>query len=94
MATILGPVHDHLAGFCTSENPTKALQRILRAACYRNTSRSGDETICLATFLDLKVESLLSLPLEERMPTFLRQLPAILPDILFAHGRHIERKGF
>lgn len=87
-------VHDSLAGFCTSENPTRALQRMLRAVSHRNTSRSGDETICLATFLNLNVVSLLALPEDERMPALLAQLTTVPPQLLFAHGKHINQKGF
>jgi hypothetical protein len=59
-------------------------QRLLVGISDRCTSRAGDETICIATALNIDPSPLLPLPAEERMIRLLQLMPSIPMNIIFA----------
>ncbi len=76
------------------KRPELAIQRLLAAITERTTSRAGDETVCIASFLNIDPSPLLQQPMELRMQTLLTLLPHIPPNIVFALGPRIKTAGF
>ena len=74
--------------------PGQHLELLVNAACHRSTSRGGDETICIATFLGLDPAPLLSQPVEDRMVTLMKMLPTVSPILLLTRGPRIGQHGF
>ncbi|KAJ9628065.1 hypothetical protein H2203_003287 [Taxawa tesnikishii (nom. ined.)] len=70
------------------------VQDMLMAFKERTTSRKGDETICFATFLDLDPTALLIADEPQRMVLFLKMLPFVPDNILFASGPRLPFPGF
>lgn len=77
-----------------SKEPVRAAWVLLKAIAHRRTTRPGDETICIATFLGIDPTPLLKTPPGERMPVLLSLLPAIPAHILFTHGARLQSNGY
>lgn len=103
-STILDPLETVTAGLCReiiprglpvlSEHSDEVVQRLLVGIVNRVTGRSGDETICIASYLGLDAIPLLKASLADRMPLLLEMLPNILANVLFCLGPRIFEKGF
>ncbi|OCL06256.1 hypothetical protein AOQ84DRAFT_224014 [Glonium stellatum] len=70
------------------------VQDMLCAISKRATSCPGDETICIASFLDLDVSSLLEASPAYRMKVLLSLLPVIPANILFSAGPRLTQWGY
>ena len=70
------------------------LGRILLGLAYRQTSRSGDETICVSHMLKTDTAELLKVDPEMRMRTFLDTLENIPPGLLFMGEPRLSEKGY
>ena len=70
------------------------VQDMLCAISKRTTSCPGDETICIASLLDLDVSPLLQSPPEDRMKVLLSLLPAIPANLLFSAGPRLAEQGY
>ena len=64
-----------------------------RSVSTLTTSRSGDETLCLASVLDQNTKELAELPAESRMERFLREIQFFAPHILFGGGPRSKESG-
>ena len=87
-------VLDIVAQSFIREVPERALTNMLKAMSHRVTTRQGDETICIATFLGIDPTPLLQARAEDRMSILLTLLPVMLPELLFATGPRLQLKGF
>jgi hypothetical protein len=67
---------------------------LLKAIVHRRTTRPGDETICIATFLGIDPTPLLAATVEERMPILMTLWKAIPPHVLFTRGTRLDVPGF
>ncbi|OCL14195.1 hypothetical protein AOQ84DRAFT_407815 [Glonium stellatum] len=76
------------------ERPQRAFTQMMRAMSHRSTTRQGDETVCIATFLGLDPTPILKTPVEDRMATLMTLLPVIPTHILFTNGRRLTKEGF
>ena len=70
------------------------MQRFIAAIANRITSRTGDETICIATFLGIDPQPLLKVPEVDRMQLLLTLLSIIPASVLFASGPRLSSEGF
>lgn len=70
------------------------IQRFIAAIANRITSRTGDETICIATFLGINPQPLLMIPDVDRMKVLFTLLPVIPATILFARAPRLSSEGF
>ncbi len=71
-----------------------ALSFMLRSISLRGTSRSDDETICIATFMGVDPTPLLDTLPQDRMTMLLRNLPCIPKSTLFSYGPRQQTPGF
>ncbi|KAL8656708.1 MAG: hypothetical protein Q9210_000049 [Variospora velana] len=58
-----------------------------------STSRWEDETLCLASVMDIETKSLAALPTEDRMETFLEEVRTLPAQMLFGNGYRSKRLG-
>jgi hypothetical protein len=68
-----------------------------KAVQWRSTTRRGDETICLATLLDMDPTGLMDLQAGQRMPQFLSMLDAsfgIPPGMIFLPAPKLRDEGY
>ncbi|KAL9614296.1 MAG: hypothetical protein Q9167_001179 [Letrouitia subvulpina] len=77
-----------------ARDPEAALKNMLRALAHRTTSRDGDETICIATFMGLDPTPLLAEPTGDRMRKLICSLPVLSKSFLFAFGPRLQDPGF
>lgn len=72
------------------------LGSVIRALVGRLSSRMEDETICLATLLDIDPGGVLGLPGRghERMKTLLNSIDVFPPAIIFSDLQRIEEEGY
>lgn len=65
-------------------------------AAFRNrfASRSGDKTICIATFVGIDPGPLLALPEAQRMIKFWQIVPHVPYNLILAGGPRLESPGF
>ncbi len=79
-------------------NPQFSIHSLAMTAPGRSTENYADEPTCLSTLLGLPLESLSSVPEEERMLQFWRLLsesPTKIPDyIIFEHCPRLSQEGF
>jgi hypothetical protein len=61
---------------------------------WRTTSDPDDQTICLATLLDIDVAPLLQMPAENRMKHLVSQLRAFPAHSIFYRGDRLNDDGF
>ncbi len=87
-------VRDPVASVSFQDDVDYVLQGMLRAIAHRTTSRDGDETICIATFMDIDPAPILAEQPQDRMVRLLQCLPIISKAILFSHGPRLEAPGF
>lgn len=87
-------VWDIVAQSSIREMPERALTNMLKAMSHRVTTRQGDETVCIATFLGIDPTPLPQAQSEDRMPILLTLLPVLLPELLFATGPRPQLKEF
>ncbi|KAL9024020.1 MAG: hypothetical protein Q9180_008020, partial [Flavoplaca navasiana] len=76
-----------------SRDPERELRTMLRAMAHRNTSRQGDEAICISTYMDVDPTPLLAERSENRLPKLLHILPVLSKAILFAQGPRLQEPG-
>ena len=76
-----------------SRDPERELRTMLRAMAHRNTSRQGDEAICISTYMDVDPTPLLAERPENRLSKLLHILPALSKAILFAQGPRLQQPG-
>ncbi|KAL8976177.1 MAG: hypothetical protein Q9205_007769, partial [Flavoplaca limonia] len=76
-----------------SQDPERELRTMLRAMAHRNTSRQGDEAICISTYMDVDPTPLLAERPENRLPKLLHILPVLSKAILFAQGPRLQEPG-
>ncbi|KAK7691153.1 hypothetical protein QCA50_006256 [Cerrena zonata] len=67
---------------------------VARALSWRTTSRLEDETLAVASLLDVDAGELVDLPPEERMMTLLLRLKNLPSNILFVAGNKLSKEGF
>ena len=87
----------HLADMTTSTNGkdvTDIFAWHVSALRDRNTSKAGDEALCLATLLELDLRNLLKTPDARRMKVLYSMLATVPPRLIFFHGQRIEGVGF
>ena len=87
-------VRDPVASVSLRDDAGDALRNMLRAIAHRTTSREGDETICIATFMDTDPAPILGEQPKDRMVRLLQNLPILSKAIMFAHGPRLEAPGF
>jgi hypothetical protein len=88
--------HISLRGFreTSSKLPLNARISCLFASTrYRQTSVETDETLCLATLLQLPLDRILSIDKERRMNMFWKMLSRVPVDFLFYEGKTIQERG-
>jgi hypothetical protein len=66
--------------------PEENIRGFWSALQWRSTSKPADETICLATLLNIDTTPLLGLPEPLRIPHFLHMLGRVPPGIIFLPG--------
>lgn len=71
-------------------DPSDAARVLLKAVAHRRTTRPGDETICIATFLGVDPTPLLETNVEERMLILMTLLKAIPAQVLFTWGPRLD----
>ncbi|KAK5129345.1 hypothetical protein LTR08_003575 [Meristemomyces frigidus] len=77
-----------------AQHPERAFRIMLKAITHRTTTRPADETVCIATFLNLNPERLLEAAPQDRMPILLSLLPVPSARILFTWGPRLQAQGF
>ncbi len=87
-------VRDPVASLSLESDRGDALQNMLRAMAHRTTTREGDETICIATFMGMDPAPILAAQPQDRMVRLLEDLPIISKAIVFSHGPRLEAPGF
>ncbi|KIX96499.1 uncharacterized protein Z520_07765 [Fonsecaea multimorphosa CBS 102226] len=70
------------------------LIHISNALRYRSTSRTGDEAICIATFLGFHTDRVYDLPPERRIPYLLSHIPQVPRHIMFMAGTKLQDEGY
>ena len=70
------------------------MERLITAVANHITSHPGDETICIAGFLDIDPSPLFKEPLANKMRVLISMLPIIPLSILFAGGPRLDTEGF
>jgi hypothetical protein len=69
--------------------------QLARALEYRNTSKRGDELMCMASILGLPTRAILEAEAyEDRAIAFYKTLKTVPASILFSNGRRISKKPF
>lgn len=77
-----------------TEESDDGIQELLFRTTDRITSRSGDETICIASCLGLDPSPLLQVPSKDRMRVLLETFPNIPANVLFSVCDRIQQEGF
>lgn len=60
----------------------------------RNTSKPGDESLCLATLMQLDLKTLLETPEADRMKALYSMLATVPPFLIFFPGRRFDEVGY
>lgn len=80
-----------LSSGALQRHPVRSYQRLTAAVSGKSTSRPDDETVVIASFLDLDTTMLTDLrDPAERMITFMQMLPFIPCNIVFASGPRLS----
>lgn len=87
-------IRSSMASIEVAKHPEAALSSMLRALAHRTTSRAGDETICIATFMNIDPTPLLAEPPKNRMQKLICLLPVLSKAMLFAFGPRLQDLGF
>jgi hypothetical protein len=73
---------------------TKRISAMWKAMQWRQTAKSDDETMAVATILNVDPEELVNCNEENRMMVLLKNMPEIPSAFIFLPGRRLTMKGF
>jgi len=97
----MGDMFASLASTVQSQNQDLEMSRLeskmlflTHAIEWRSTTKADDETICLASLLDLDVMEFLEGTVEERMERLVAHFTTFSCDVLFTNIARLERPGF
>ncbi|KAK4940583.1 hypothetical protein LTR10_019342 [Elasticomyces elasticus] len=73
---------------------TQRVARLWNALQWRSTSRTSDETICVASLFKLDLSEILRTPVEKRMTKLLEMQQWFPPGIIFMDAERLAEEGF
>jgi len=91
---LLTDVYSNYQQLTEPTNFHRELARLAQGLKNRQTSKPDDETICLATLLELDLKPLFTMSGQRRMKYIFERVEKIRPAIVFAEGERIQEEGW